>query len=180
MWDAAGDPAAGVGGRVRPVGQGLAASLTAAGDDVVLSPDWGFLSDPATAYPVTVDPLYGLTLYADTFVWSGSASSNYNGSQWCRAGSPDGSTAQRALLRFQVPASLTGTHIQDATLRVYQEQAGSCAATTANERKCERDGQLPGRPARTRSPGLLGPRRVRSSAENGVHGGPSLVLRVRP
>ena len=132
MWGADADRAAGSAGGVRPVDQELTTSLSGTG--VTLTPDWGFLSDPSTVYPVTVDPLYGFSFFWDTFVWNGASGTNFEGSQWFRAGSPDGSTTQRALLRFGLPASLTGAHILDADLRVYQEQAGSCTPTTANVR----------------------------------------------
>ncbi len=44
-------------------------SKTAAGATVTLSPDEGFLNNPQTQYPVTIDPTYTSTSYASADTW---------------------------------------------------------------------------------------------------------------
>lgn len=54
MWDATVDPVSGE--HTRQVRVGMKAVKTEGGVDLVLTPDAAFLADPATKYPVTVDP----------------------------------------------------------------------------------------------------------------------------
>jgi len=131
MWDASTDP-----GKVGPedltsVPQTVSSSAGAA--SITLSPSDGFLQDPATQYPVKIDPFYGLTFHYGTYVYQPTAyaNTNYDGQNYFRSGlSGAAGTAQRTLLRFQIPTSLTGTHIQDASLRMYLYSAANCASTS--------------------------------------------------
>ncbi|MCK8676122.1 sugar-binding protein [Streptomyces lichenis] len=70
MWDAALDPASGQHARQAKVGMKVV--KTKGGVDLVLTPDPEFLADPATKYPVTVDPsTSSLSNVFDTYVQQG-------------------------------------------------------------------------------------------------------------
>ncbi|MFE4637095.1 DNRLRE domain-containing protein [Streptomyces sp. NPDC056773] len=70
MWDATVDAASGEHTRRAPVG--LKVVKTEEGVDLVVTPDAGFLADPATKYPVTVDPsTSSLGNLFDTYVQQG-------------------------------------------------------------------------------------------------------------
>ena len=126
MTDAATDPRADV-----PLHQAkVSAAITAKADGsqaLTLTPDAGFLTDPATVYPVTIDPTIGAdsAAYVDSY---------YNNQQ---PGTSDGlhvgsynsgTTKDRTLLSFNVN-SLIGKTITAATLRAYETWSYSCTAT---------------------------------------------------
>ncbi|MEU8763946.1 DNRLRE domain-containing protein, partial [Streptomyces sp. NPDC048659] len=70
MWDASTDPVSGEHTRRAPVAMKVV--RTDDGVDLVLTPDPAFLADPATTYPVTVDPSTGsLGNVFDTYVQQG-------------------------------------------------------------------------------------------------------------
>lgn len=125
MWDATTDPGKATPDALHPVPQ----SIDAAG--ITLTPSDAFLQDPATQFPVTVDPFYGLTFHYGTYVYQGAATTNYDSSSFLRTGLASTSgTVQRTLMRFLMPSSLTGTHILDASLQMYLSTATSCSAQT--------------------------------------------------
>ncbi|MFI8323827.1 RHS repeat-associated core domain-containing protein [Streptomyces sp. NPDC085529] len=70
MWDATIDPVSGK--HTRQVNVGMKVVKTKDGVDLVLTPDAKFLADPATKYPVTVDPsTSSLSNVFDTYVQQG-------------------------------------------------------------------------------------------------------------
>ncbi|MFE5908157.1 RHS repeat-associated core domain-containing protein [Streptomyces wedmorensis] len=70
MWDATVDPVSGE--HTRQVKVGMKVVTTKDGVDLTLTPDAGFLADPATKYPVTVDPsTSALSNVFDTYVQQG-------------------------------------------------------------------------------------------------------------
>ncbi|WP_123469570.1 DNRLRE domain-containing protein [Streptomyces sp. CEV 2-1] len=70
MWDASVDPASGEHTRQAKVA--MKVIKTKGGVDLVITPDAGFLADPATKYPVTVDPsTSALGNLFDTYVQQG-------------------------------------------------------------------------------------------------------------
>ncbi|GAA3380740.1 hypothetical protein GCM10020367_69230 [Streptomyces sannanensis] len=70
MWDATVDPVSGE--HTRQVKVGMKVVKTKGGVDLVLTPDAKFLADPATKYPVTVDPsTSSLSNTFDTYVQQG-------------------------------------------------------------------------------------------------------------
>ncbi|MFB7559219.1 DNRLRE domain-containing protein [Streptomyces brevispora] len=70
MWDASIDPASGEHTRQAKVA--MKVIKTKGGVDLVITPDAGFLADPATKYPVTVDPsTSALGNLFDTYVQQG-------------------------------------------------------------------------------------------------------------
>ncbi|MFE1906557.1 DNRLRE domain-containing protein [Streptomyces gardneri] len=70
MWDATVDPVSGE--HTRQARVAMKAVRTKGGVDLTLTPDAGFLADPATKYPVTVDPsTSALSNVFDTYVQQG-------------------------------------------------------------------------------------------------------------
>ncbi|WP_327249292.1 RHS repeat-associated core domain-containing protein [Streptomyces sp. NBC_01320] len=70
MWDATVDPVSGE--HTRRVKVAMKAVKTKGGVDLIITPDAGFLADPATKYPVTVDPsTSALSNVFDTYVQQG-------------------------------------------------------------------------------------------------------------
>ncbi|WP_133306142.1 DNRLRE domain-containing protein [Microbispora triticiradicis] len=88
---------------------------------LVLQPDRDFLADPATRYPVTIDPTTTLPLTTDTSAIKGSTSS-HAGDTELPAGAFDFSgisELSRAYLKFNTSA-LAGATVSSATLQAYQ------------------------------------------------------------
>jgi hypothetical protein len=81
-----------------------------------------WLADPARRYPVMVDPsYYGQSATADTYVCDKYPSSNYGSSTEMRVGYKDSTTGRsRALLWFALPAAVTNSCVQSATLQLHQ------------------------------------------------------------
>ena len=125
MWDASvdefGDPA-----NVAFVDAALVDGV--GGSQVLeLRPDPGFLADPGTVYPVTVDPDVTLSPGADTYLSSASPNASFATDWSLRVGSNDGSSQNTSWLAFPMGAQ-GGAVITDASLRLYQYGAGMCAA----------------------------------------------------
>ncbi|WP_204069935.1 DNRLRE domain-containing protein, partial [Planobispora siamensis] len=82
------------------------------------------LADPATQYPVVVDPTTTLGMSFDIYVRSDQAAST--GGDYLKVGSPNGGVSKmRSLLKFNV-ASLADKHITAAQLRLWSQDSGSC------------------------------------------------------
>ena len=125
MWDATTDPAN------SPATDRVRVPQSIAGSTITLNPSSSYLQDPTTIYPVVVDPFYGLTFHYGTYVYAAGPNNNYDGEAYFRSGLETTSQqAQRTLLRFQIPTSLTGTHITDASLRMFLNSATSCSSTS--------------------------------------------------
>lgn len=93
-----------------------------------LTPDLSFLRDPATAYPVTVDPLYSFGVSSDTYVKSDLTASQYYNIH-LYIGTPDsGVTKARTYLHFNsIPTTFAGDYIQSAYVQLYNSYSASCA-----------------------------------------------------
>lgn len=135
MWDSsapepqAGDDAAAASGdpAVAPVKASVVD--TAAGGRLVLEPDMDFLTDPATVYPVTVDPQFTLYSNADTWVMNTGFTSGQGSSSILRAGTQDGGASlARSFMKFPGEATWNGTQIRGAVLKLWNSQSGSCNA----------------------------------------------------
>lgn len=104
--------------------------LPGGGQGVTVTPDQGWLQDPTTVYPVTVDPTYAssrLTSAADTYVQSG-ISNNRGGEPELRVGTYDGgASVARSYLAFDIPA-INGLQIQSAQLSLRNTYSYSCSA----------------------------------------------------
>lgn len=122
MWDAhrddAGDP-----DHVRA----LAAQLTqtSSGWELDLTPDMGFLTDPGTQYPVTVDPTVVVTNPGDTY-YSNGGTVNHTGDYNLYVGTQDGgTTVDRTYMNWNT-GQFVGRDITAASLSLFQYDAGSC------------------------------------------------------
>jgi RHS repeat-associated protein len=94
---------------------------------LVLRPDEAFLADPATTFPVTIDPATSLSDSADTWVESDYTSSQYSSTE-LRAGTYNaGSVKARSYLRFGI-GPVQGKHVLSATLKLYETHSFSCSA----------------------------------------------------
>ncbi|MFQ1004377.1 DNRLRE domain-containing protein [Modestobacter sp. SSW1-42] len=132
MWDARTDPRTDQPIVIRDVGLTVddQTSNPAAASDatLVLTPDAGFLADPGTLYPVTIDPTQTLGALGDTFI-AKSLASNQGGSTELRAGTNNGGVdVARSLLRFDVSA-LKNRYVQSANLALFNTRSWSCTKT---------------------------------------------------
>ncbi|MFC9691851.1 DNRLRE domain-containing protein [Kribbella sp. NPDC056951] len=122
MWDSTVDEASGEHTRTAKVGLGLAKNA------LVLTPDAGFLSDPKTVYPVTIDPSQSSGASFDAFVQN-TYTSDQSAATELKLGSYDsGSTKARSFLRFDNQEWLWDKQIQAATLNLWETHSYSCAA----------------------------------------------------
>ena len=126
MWDAQVD-AAGDPSNVAPVDAALV-DQPDGGTALQLRPSMAFLSDPATQYPVTVDPdITSNTGYAmDTYLYKANPDNNYASDYVVRVGN-NGNTngISRAIEWFNLDRFM-GRAIQSATLNMYQYYAQTC------------------------------------------------------
>lgn len=94
---------------------------------LTLAPDDGFLRDPDTVYPVTVDPSFTVYSTGDLWVQNVDYTSPQIASEELRAGSNDGG-ARRARSYLDFKSNWAGKDISSATLRLWNYSSGSCAA----------------------------------------------------
>jgi RHS repeat-associated protein len=93
---------------------------------LVLTPDPKVLADPATEYPVTIDPTF--TASGDTWVQNADYTTGQTGSAELRAGTYDGGSHKaRSFLHFNDGLNeLVGTQILSATFRLRNFYSYSC------------------------------------------------------
>ncbi len=100
--------------------------------ELTLTPDAGFLNDPATVYPVTIDPSFSYETSGDTWV-SNQTPSSQEASTELRVGTQDGGTTKsRSYVRFNdllgsIPA---GADVKSASLVMRNFDSLSCTAST--------------------------------------------------
>ncbi len=124
MFSAARDARADEPTQVRRVD--AAVEQGAAGPELVLRPDMGFLADPTTQYPVTIDPASTLTANLSNYVDSAWPGENYDGSQDLKVGTwNNGAQITRSFIRFNM-APIKGTQVSFAQLNIYEWWAYSC------------------------------------------------------
>ncbi|MEV1249486.1 DNRLRE domain-containing protein [Nonomuraea sp. NPDC049750] len=100
--------------------------------ELVLKPDYRFLSDPATTYPVRVDPTTTLPFNTDIEVNSDSDAdfpADPTG-QYLQVGTRAGGYKYRVHLKFDT-ATLPGSTVTDAKLSMNTIEAPSCGATVS-------------------------------------------------
>ena len=128
MWDAAknqvGDPA-----NVSPVpvsvGKNSAGRAT-----LTLTPNTTFLNDPATTYPVTIDPSFTTWISGDTWVENPNYTSSQTGSEELRVGSYDsGGHVARTFMHFNTTA-WNSKDVLSAKLVLRNFYSGSCTGDT--------------------------------------------------
>jgi len=88
MCAAGTDARSGLPNRCQPVSSTLVAGPS--GQELDITPDQAWLTDPATTYPVTLDPATNLSDTLDDYVSSTYASTNYDGSAELHVGSYKG------------------------------------------------------------------------------------------
>lgn len=99
---------------------------------VRLRPDNDFLQDPATTYPVTIDPTYTSYVANDTFVGSGDPYSYYPWNETLQVGSDNGgNNIYRSYLQFS-NGPWFGAEVSSATLRMRNFKSLTCSGSTVN------------------------------------------------
>lgn len=97
---------------------------------LTLSPDPEFLADPATVYPVTIDPTISVGTFADTWVQNAGYTTSQVSSNELRAGTYDaGAHVARSFLKFDV-GEIVGTRVQSADFVMRNFSSNSCSAST--------------------------------------------------
>ncbi|MEU9886129.1 DNRLRE domain-containing protein [Sphaerisporangium sp. NPDC051011] len=120
MWDAQVDPGSGEHRHRARVGMKLS------GDELVLTPDPAFLNDPATVYPVTVDPALNLGQVFDTFVQEGYGT-DQSGATELKIGNNGSGQVARSFITWKTPG-IAGKKIVSATLSLWNYHSWSCNA----------------------------------------------------
>lgn len=130
MWDSGVDAASG-SARLGP----LAARVEgeAGRQSLVLSADESFLQDPATVYPVTIDPYWVKGQFLHTYIDSAYPNESYVGNDWDPMGLHvgtfnGGGSVNRAMYRFDAP-ELMGRTIQQAQFHTATWYSWSCNYT---------------------------------------------------
>ncbi len=122
MWDATVDEKSGEHTRRADVGL----KVTQNGDaiDLTLKPDAGFLADPATKFPVTVDPSVNLGASFDTFVQQG-YTTDMSTSTELKLGNNGSGQVARSFLHFPM-TQIRGKQILGAKLNLWNYHSWSC------------------------------------------------------
>ena len=94
-----------------------------------LTGDMAFLSDPATVYPVWIDPtVSSVSRYGDTYVTQADALSHVSDPD-LRIGLSSNGNIRRSLIRFNTAGSIpAGTVATSATLALYNNTSSTCSA----------------------------------------------------
>jgi RHS repeat-associated protein len=126
MWDATVD--AGSGEHLHRAAVPATVTGSGSGVELGLAPAAGFLLDPGTVYPVTIDPSYTNQLYPsfDTFAAT-DYSTDQSGSTELRLGSYDGVTKSRSLFNLTM-TPWAGKQILNADLALWEFHSWSCSA----------------------------------------------------
>ncbi|NMM22186.1 MAG: DNRLRE domain-containing protein, partial [Phycicoccus sp.] len=129
-WDAGVDPRSGEHTSTAPVK--LTVAQKGKGKAVItLTPDQGWLTDPARVFPITIDPTYAsanVTTSFDTYVSKAYPTATYSTATELRVGTYNGGVdAVRSFLTFPL-ASIKGKQIQSASLSLYEFHSWSCTA----------------------------------------------------
>jgi hypothetical protein len=96
-----------------------------------LSAGMAFLTDPATVYPVWIDPtVSSVSRYGDTYVTQADSDSHVSDSD-LRIGVSGSGNIRRSLVRFNTLKSVpSGSHVTAATLKLWNNYSGTCTART--------------------------------------------------
>ncbi|MGH8881572.1 MAG: DNRLRE domain-containing protein, partial [Stackebrandtia sp.] len=142
MWDSTSD-AGGQPENLAPVDAAVT-ETAAGGTTLTLSPDEGFLADPDTVYPVTVDPSFTTYATGDTWVQNADYTSSQQFSQELRAGTYDGGGHKaRSFLWFNDNV-WDGKHVTDAKLRMRNFYSGSCTGAAIQAVRITQDWTVAG------------------------------------
>ena len=113
-------------GRVAELSQQLVD--TAGGPELQVTPDAGFLSDPATTFPVTIDPSDTFYSADHTYIDSSTPTTSHFNSVYMYVGRRTTQTL-RSFIGFNTGASVDG-HVNSASLQVHINTQNNSARTT--------------------------------------------------
>ncbi|MEU7015910.1 DNRLRE domain-containing protein, partial [Streptomyces sp. NPDC046385] len=126
MWDATVDAKSGE--HTRRADVGLKVTQRGARVDLTLTPDAKFLADPATKYPVTVDPAVNIGASFDTFVQQG-YTTDMSASTELKLGNNGAGQIARSFLHFPM-AGISGKQILGAKLNLFNSHSWSCTPSS--------------------------------------------------
>ncbi len=90
--------------------------------EIVITPDDQWLKD--ATYPVVIDPsitvMQDSNHIDDTFIYSGTPSTNYGSYPYFTSGVPTYPYERRALLKFDMPSNLITEHVTHASMTLYR------------------------------------------------------------
>ncbi|MGA6169649.1 DNRLRE domain-containing protein [Streptomyces sp. NPDC012600] len=124
MWDATVDP--GSGEHTRRADVGLKVVQRGDAVDLTFTPDAEFLADPATKFPVTVDPAVNIGVGFDTFVQQGYAT-DVSAQTELKLGNNGSGQVARSFLAFPM-AKIKNKQILGAKLNLWNFHSWSCSA----------------------------------------------------
>ncbi|MFF8696726.1 DNRLRE domain-containing protein [Streptomyces sp. NPDC015144] len=138
MWDASTDKRSGEHTRTAPVGL----KVTQNGDevDLTVTPDAGFLADPDTKFPVTVDPAVSIGANFDSFVQQG-FTTDQSASTDLKIGNNGSNQVARSFLQFQTGA-IRGKKILSAKLNLYNYHSWACNSSGSGSWEVWRSGTV--------------------------------------
>jgi YD repeat-containing protein len=129
-WDAQVDPRSGE--PTSPSKVRVTVSQANPGTAVLsVTPDPGWLADPARVFPVTVDPTYAaVQVFASFDTWvATNYSTDQSTSTELKAGTYDGGTTKaRSFLTFPIAGKFAGVDVAAASLSLYETHSFSCTA----------------------------------------------------
>ena len=96
---------------------------------LVITPDAGYLADPETQFPVTIDPSTNLTPSGDTSVYESTPTQSWASSTGLVSGYTGYTARARTFIKFNPTTVIEDQLVTQADLKVYQNWAGSCTAT---------------------------------------------------
>ncbi|KKZ71950.1 sugar-binding protein [Streptomyces showdoensis] len=126
MWDATVDAKSGE--HTRRADVGLKVTQRGGRVDLTLTPDAKFLADPATKFPVTVDPAVNIGASFDTFVQQGYTTDQSTSTELKLGNNGSGQIA-RSFLHFPM-AGITGKQILGAKLNLFNFHSWSCTPSS--------------------------------------------------
>ncbi|MEW1845929.1 DNRLRE domain-containing protein [Nonomuraea angiospora] len=98
---------------------------------LILEPDADYLTDPATAYPVTIQSAFSITPTADADVWSVAPDEPNPDGETLRAGTESDGTKSRAYLKFDA-SPLIGQSISNVSLSLLNIDGPGCGTTVGD------------------------------------------------
>jgi RHS repeat-associated protein len=132
MWDSTHDDH--LDGPIHTAQVKTAIAETSAGPVLELSPASEFLADPSTVYPVVIDPTVDLSVTKDTYVEVLFPNQTYGSDNELKVGAINsgGSTQKaRSFLEFAI-GPISGTHVTNAVLKLYENHSYSCTGKKVN------------------------------------------------
>ncbi|HEU4868035.1 MAG TPA: DNRLRE domain-containing protein [Actinomycetota bacterium] len=129
MWSAARDPKVNEPTQIRPVDVQIERGT--AGTQLILRPSMEFLSDPATVYPISIDPAATLTTITDTYVSKAAPTSTFSTTEELKVGrvGADPNNVFRSFLKFNT-STIANKVVYAATLYLTQLDGYTCGSSS--------------------------------------------------